>query len=237
MSSFSQSVAKRSRASANQLSKMVDLLSANPGLATGEFAKLHGKLKYRIKWKEIAEQLNAAGGTEKSVDQWLKVWRDLKSRTKRGSGHIRSKRTCLTDIECRVVALLHGNYADEKTFDEDEMLLESEDASISRWEVDLEGAEERSEYQTSSISEEEFKVQDSVPNTFTQPPDKNIEQDLMKTSDSNDRFLKIIQQQSDTLRILAESSASNAQAIQSVAEATRSIAEVTKSLFVQRKIV
>ncbi|XP_036317802.1 uncharacterized protein LOC118732799 [Rhagoletis pomonella] len=53
---------KRSRASGEQLSAMLDFLGENPNVASGKFQKLHGKLENTKK-----------GGAAKSVEQWQNV--------------------------------------------------------------------------------------------------------------------------------------------------------------------
>ncbi|XP_017486077.1 PREDICTED: uncharacterized protein LOC108374608 [Rhagoletis zephyria] len=79
MASTSQAANKRSRASMEQLSGMLDFFWENPGLAGGKFHRLHGKMEHEKKWEEMASKLNSIGGAQKSAEQWRTVWRDLKS--------------------------------------------------------------------------------------------------------------------------------------------------------------
>ncbi|XP_067636512.1 uncharacterized protein [Eurosta solidaginis] len=112
--------AKRSRASGEQLSAMLDFFISTPNLASGKFQKLHGKLENKKKWTEMAAKLNAIGGAVKTVEQWQNVWRDLKSRT---STHVRDlkkeqnmtgnrplQQTALTNLEKKVIDLVGITY-------------------------------------------------------------------------------------------------------------------------------
>ncbi|XP_017465419.1 PREDICTED: uncharacterized protein LOC108358527 [Rhagoletis zephyria] len=120
MASTSGAGAKRSRASAEQLNVMIDLLTENERLTSGKFQRLHGKLEYQKKWAEMAQKLNAIGGAVKSVEQWHSVWRDLKSRTsvrvrdrKRKqalTGNRPIEQQPLTEMERRVIDLIGINY-------------------------------------------------------------------------------------------------------------------------------
>ncbi|XP_036348086.1 uncharacterized protein LOC118757485 [Rhagoletis pomonella] len=120
MASTSQAANKRSRASMEQLSGMLDFFLENPGLAGGKFHRLHGKMEHEKKWEEMASKLNAIGGAQKSAEQWRTVWRDLKSRTsvrvrdrKRQqalTGNKPVKQAPLTELEERVVAIIGSNY-------------------------------------------------------------------------------------------------------------------------------
>ncbi|XP_036319664.1 uncharacterized protein LOC118734072 [Rhagoletis pomonella] len=120
MSSTSKAASRRSRASTEQLSGMVDFFLENPGLAAGKFQRLHGKLEHEKKWEEMATKLNAMGGAQKSADQWRTVWRDLKSRT---SNRVRDRKrqqaitgnrpinqVPQTELEQRVVAIIGSHY-------------------------------------------------------------------------------------------------------------------------------
>lgn len=64
---------KRSRATAEQLSRMVDFLMETPGLAQGKFQKLHGKVENDRKWAELTDLLNSLGGAVKTLEQWHTV--------------------------------------------------------------------------------------------------------------------------------------------------------------------
>ncbi|XP_017469659.1 PREDICTED: uncharacterized protein LOC108361535, partial [Rhagoletis zephyria] len=120
MASTSQAAKKRSRASMEQLSGMLDFFMENPGPAGGKFHRLHGKMEHEKKWEKMASNLNAIGGTQKSTEQWRTVWRDLKSRTsvrvrdrKRQqalTGNKPVKKAPLTALEERVVAIIGSNY-------------------------------------------------------------------------------------------------------------------------------
>ncbi|XP_067614129.1 uncharacterized protein [Eurosta solidaginis] len=72
---------RRSRTTAEQLSRMVDFLMETPRLAGSRFLKRHGKAECDKKSTEMATMLNSLGGAVKTVEQWRTVWRDLKSRT------------------------------------------------------------------------------------------------------------------------------------------------------------
>lgn len=70
---MSNDTIKRSRASAEQLSQMVDFLTNNVGLAGGRFKKMHGKLECDRKWAELSQMLNCLGGAVKTANQWQAV--------------------------------------------------------------------------------------------------------------------------------------------------------------------
>lgn len=65
--------AKRSRATTEQLFRMVDYFMDNPGLAEGKLQKLWGKYEHDKKWTEMAAMLNNLGGSMKTVEQWHTV--------------------------------------------------------------------------------------------------------------------------------------------------------------------
>ncbi|XP_067620532.1 uncharacterized protein [Eurosta solidaginis] len=111
---------RRSRTTAEQLSRMVDFLMGTPGLAGSRFLKRHGKAECDKKWTEMATMLNSLGGAVKTVEQWRTVWRDLKSRTSlkvrdrnrkqamTGNNPIYEQRP--TELERRVIALTGKDY-------------------------------------------------------------------------------------------------------------------------------
>ncbi|XP_017472553.1 PREDICTED: uncharacterized protein LOC108363640 [Rhagoletis zephyria] len=120
MSSTSQCAAKRSRASGEQIERLLDYLSECPGLAAGKFQKMHGKSESDRKWSELEASLNTIGGAVKTVEQWQTVWRGLKSRTsvrvrdmKRQqalTGNRPVNQQPITEVERRVMALIGSEY-------------------------------------------------------------------------------------------------------------------------------
>ncbi|XP_017492739.1 PREDICTED: uncharacterized protein LOC108380849 [Rhagoletis zephyria] len=120
MASSVPNIQKRSRTTAEQLSRMVDFLTETPGLAGSRFQKLHGKSDCDKKWSELASMLNSLGGSVKNVDQWRTVWRDLKSRTSIKVRDRKRKQAMTgnnpineeppTELERRVIALVGSDY-------------------------------------------------------------------------------------------------------------------------------
>jgi len=64
---------KASRATQDQLARMVAFFYENPGLAEGKFSAMQGKLAATEKWQELAQELNLMGGGNKRYEQWQVV--------------------------------------------------------------------------------------------------------------------------------------------------------------------
>ncbi|XP_065370741.1 uncharacterized protein LOC135962776 [Calliphora vicina] len=191
---------KRSRASAEQLSQMVDFMVNNPGLAGGKFKKMHGKLECDKKWAELSETLNCLGGAVKAVNQWQAVWKELKSRT---STKVRDRKRqqaltgnrpltqeALSDMERRVVAVIGNDY--------------------------IEGHESVTE----NIPMEEHFQED----TTKRAEKKTAEDD----SETKKQFLEVASKQADALKMLSECCASNVTTNKIMADAIKSMAEGLK---------
>ncbi|XP_017485482.1 PREDICTED: uncharacterized protein LOC108374036 isoform X3 [Rhagoletis zephyria] len=120
MASSVPNIQKRSRTTAEQLSRMVDFLTETPGLAGSRFQKLHGKSDCDKKWTDLASMLNSLGGSVKNIDQWRTVWRDLKSRASIKVRDRKRKQAMTgnnpineeppTELERRVIALVGSDY-------------------------------------------------------------------------------------------------------------------------------
>lgn len=65
--------AKRSRATHEQLSHMVDFMYDNPGFTGAKSLKFYGRLERDRIWSELAEVLNSFSGAVKTVEQWQSV--------------------------------------------------------------------------------------------------------------------------------------------------------------------
>lgn len=61
---------KATRASPEQLNKMLSFFYENVGLAEGKFLAQHGKARLLEKWEELTEILNAMSGGVKTLQQW-----------------------------------------------------------------------------------------------------------------------------------------------------------------------
>lgn len=69
----------KSRPTKLQMKRLIELVSNDPQLVAG---KLSSNFTYKImkeRWKQIADELNALPGAEKSFDKWKKVERFLNS--------------------------------------------------------------------------------------------------------------------------------------------------------------
>ncbi|XP_036335024.1 uncharacterized protein LOC118745616 isoform X1 [Rhagoletis pomonella] len=62
-----------------QLGRLVQLMQDNQDLAKGICGRTRGKPR----WEAIAVELNSLGPPLRSWEKWLKVWTDLKSKTKK----------------------------------------------------------------------------------------------------------------------------------------------------------
>ncbi|XP_017493414.1 PREDICTED: uncharacterized protein LOC108381514, partial [Rhagoletis zephyria] len=198
MASTSGAGAKRSRASAEQLNVMIDLLTENEGLASGKFQRLQGKLEYQKKWAEMAQKLNAIGGAVKSVDQWHSVWRDLKSRT---SVRVRDRKRQqaltgnrpidqppLTEMERRVIDLIGINYIEGH---EAELQLVMEDGEDIVFHAVTQA----------SVFGEDSEVQVSTPKTPAQTPRRALKRKRAEEeSDVQKKFLEVAEKQADAMK-------------------------------------
>ncbi|XP_067614160.1 uncharacterized protein [Eurosta solidaginis] len=72
---------KKSKVVSNkrQIARLVQLMQEHPDLGKGVCGKAQGKSR----WELIAAELNSLGPPMRSWEKWLKVWTDLKSKTKK----------------------------------------------------------------------------------------------------------------------------------------------------------
>ncbi|XP_017470103.1 PREDICTED: uncharacterized protein LOC108361850 isoform X2 [Rhagoletis zephyria] len=224
-----ESQPKRSRASPEQLTAMIDFFVENPGISSGKFQQLHGKMQSQKKWVEMAGKLNAIGGAVKSVDQWHTVWRDLKSRTsirvrdrKRKhalTGYMPDDQAPMTKLERRVVALIGSSYIDgnESVFEnmplEEDLQLAMEDGD----DIDIEGMV--------PLSEDSIGTDIRFPDIPRNLNRKRAE----KESDIQNKFLEIAQKQAEAMKMLAENNVRQVEATLSIAQAMTAIGEGLKA--------
>ncbi|XP_058974704.1 uncharacterized protein LOC131802777 [Musca domestica] len=70
------------RASEEQKEFLINFLEENVDLANDKFCTVDGAKYREEKWKELAECLNAIGGTMKDGAKWRKYWSDLRQHTR-----------------------------------------------------------------------------------------------------------------------------------------------------------
>ncbi|XP_017461888.1 PREDICTED: uncharacterized protein LOC108355228 [Rhagoletis zephyria] len=237
MASTSGAAAKRSRASAEQLNAMIDLLTENEGLASGKFQSLHGKLEYQKKWAEMAQKLNAMGGAVKSVEQWHTVWRDLKSRI---SVRVRDRKRQqaltgnrpidqppLTDMERRVIPLIGSNYIEGHEAVPDNVPLEEE------LQLAMEDGEEILFHAVTSASEfgADSEVQARTAKSSAQTPRRGLKRKRTEEeSDAQKKFLEIAEKQADVLKMVAENSTRQTDVLKVMAENNARQTEATLAM-------
>lgn len=113
---------RTTRATSNQIEALLAALEAQPFLATRRFTGLQGRENFEISWKKVAAELNnIIYGSVKTPNQWLTVWRDLKSRACMKAAKIRKEKVQtgnrpiktppLTEIEKRIISLIGADYS------------------------------------------------------------------------------------------------------------------------------
>ncbi|XP_017476568.1 PREDICTED: uncharacterized protein LOC108366628 [Rhagoletis zephyria] len=218
MASSVPSVQKRSRTTAEQLSRMVDFLAEKPGLAGSRFQKLHGKSDCDKKWSELASMLNSLGGLVKNVDQWCTVWSDLKSRTSIKVRDRKRKQAMTgnnpinedppTELERRVIALVGSDYVQGNETVAESVPVQEE------LQLRIEEGDESVIIEMPSISHEvSIEMCTSTPVT---PAGKTPRRGAKRRrvdggTEAQKTFLEIAQTQANALKMLAESSAANVQ--------------------------
>ncbi|XP_066585605.1 uncharacterized protein [Prorops nasuta] len=110
------------RASAAQLSAMLDFFHHNRGVAEGRFSAVNGRDDLQQKWDQLRDELNGMNGSQKTTPQWQVVWRDLKSKTSKKARNIRLQRAAtgnrsvtidkLSELELRVISIVGLNYVE-----------------------------------------------------------------------------------------------------------------------------
>ncbi|XP_046804973.1 uncharacterized protein LOC124419447 isoform X2 [Lucilia cuprina] len=80
------------RISKLQKERLVEYMSANLEFARGQFNRLNSNVHFKEKWESLAISLNSLGGSDKSVEQWIKCWIDLKAAVKK---HINNRRSIM----------------------------------------------------------------------------------------------------------------------------------------------
>ncbi|KAF5269895.1 hypothetical protein FQR65_LT05694 [Abscondita terminalis] len=93
---------------------------AHPDLITGRVASINGREENRKLWQELAQQLNAVGMGERTVEKWQKTWADFKSNLKKKAAEINRLRAqtgggpptekILSDLEQRLLSLLGESF-------------------------------------------------------------------------------------------------------------------------------
>ncbi|XP_017485481.1 PREDICTED: uncharacterized protein LOC108374036 isoform X2 [Rhagoletis zephyria] len=202
MASSVPNIQKRSRTTAEQLSRMVDFLTETPGLAGSRFQKLHGKSDCDKKWTDLASMLNSLGGSVKNIDQWRTVWRDLKSRASIKVRDRKRKQAMTgnnpineeppTELERRVIALVGSDY--------------------------VQGHETVAE----SVPVEEAQK------TFLEIAQTQANA-LKMLAESSAANVQIASRQADALKLLAETSTASVQVAKSLAEAMSTMGEGLKA--------
>ncbi|XP_075162059.1 uncharacterized protein LOC142234765 [Haematobia irritans] len=220
--------AKRSRASPEQLTQMVDYMTQNPGFCGGQFQKLHGKYENEKKWRELADLLNGIGGAVKTVEQWQTVWRDLKSRTS-VKVRDRKKQMALTgnnpileesisELEKRVVSLVGKSYIEGH--EEVKENIPSEEALQLRMEEGEDIVYDIPSSPNKSESYYEFKYE--TPTTSNKKPRRRTPKKVSENEVQN-KFLDIANKQAECLKLLAECAAANVENVKMMAEATKTL--------------
>ncbi|XP_036320591.1 uncharacterized protein LOC118735086 [Rhagoletis pomonella] len=76
---------KRLTARVTQIQKkkqLVEHMRQNRTLACGQFSGPDSSKRNKEKWEEVAADLNAVGGANKSAEQWKRCWIDWKASIK-----------------------------------------------------------------------------------------------------------------------------------------------------------
>ncbi|XP_017469419.1 PREDICTED: uncharacterized protein LOC108361335 isoform X1 [Rhagoletis zephyria] len=206
---------KRSRASGEQLSAMLDFLGENPNVASGKFQKLHGKLENTKKWAEMADKLNSLGGAAKSVEQWQNVWRDLKSRTstrvrdrKREqalTGNIPLQQPPLNELEKRVIALVGSSYMEGQPDVQENIPMEEElqltlGAADENFRLVME--EDTMVIPPLTVSDGESEIRCETPKTPRQTPRRTAKRKRAEESPTKAKFLRIAEAQAESEKVI-----------------------------------
>ncbi|XP_017473344.1 PREDICTED: uncharacterized protein LOC108364258 isoform X1 [Rhagoletis zephyria] len=238
MSSTSQCAAKRSRASGEQIERLLDYLSECPGLAAGKFQKIHGKSESDRNWSELAANLNIIGGAVKTVEQWQTVWRDLKSRTsvrvrdrKRQqalTGNRPVNQEPITEVERRVMALIGSEYiAGNGRVVENVPMKEN-------WQLRLEdGDDSVASVLSTTTAADDGEVMCATPRI---PAKRTARMSLKRKREDEEnekemqgKFLEVSSKQADALKLLAECSAANTETNKLMIEAFNRLVDVISS--------
>lgn len=104
-----------------QFYALVSAMEDHPDLATNAPSFGSNKADLDKRWDDISKSLNALGPPERTVNEWKKVWADLKSRTKKkiaennknmkGTGGGPGKRLMLTELEKSIDRIVHLSVA------------------------------------------------------------------------------------------------------------------------------
>nr|XP_049696771.1 uncharacterized protein LOC126054603 isoform X2 [Helicoverpa armigera] len=105
-----------------QIDALLSILEARPYLHTRKFTGLQGRENFETGWREVAEELNnLPNGSRKTPEQWMTVWRDLKSRACSKAAKLKKeqKRTGnrgvstapLTEAESRIISIVGADYS------------------------------------------------------------------------------------------------------------------------------
>ncbi|XP_037813195.1 uncharacterized protein LOC119604571 [Lucilia sericata] len=236
---MSNIASKRSRATAEQLSQMVDFMLENPGLAGGKFQKLHGKVECDRKWSELSGILNSLGEAVKTVEQWHTVWRDLKSRTtikirekkkqQAMTGNRPINQEPITELEKRVITIIGNDYIEGHESVAENLPMEEE------LQLRLEnGEEDVIELAFGSSSPE---LRSDTPKSNKKTPRKSLKRKRMGDVDEKEKFLEIASKQADALKMLAESSAAHVEVAKQQADALKMLAEVRAASVEANKVM
>ncbi|KAL0818777.1 hypothetical protein ABMA28_008104 [Loxostege sticticalis] len=101
---------------AEQIEVLLNFLQEHQDLARGLLRDVSGRARTRDLWQDLANNLNACGGTVKTVKQWQRHWLNLKYITRkklvemgrhaRGTGGGPPSKLRLTPVEEKVMRIL-----------------------------------------------------------------------------------------------------------------------------------
>ncbi|RLU24778.1 hypothetical protein DMN91_002868 [Ooceraea biroi] len=107
----------RKKTTTEQRLIMLHFMEEHRDLAQNRIQGPNGKKQAALLWEQLATKLNSCGsGTTKSIDKWIKSWRDWRTDTKakaaknrnycRGTGGGGPSPTPLLEIEERLISLI-----------------------------------------------------------------------------------------------------------------------------------
>nr|CAD7265494.1 unnamed protein product [Timema shepardi] len=116
-------VVRRPKASARQISGLIEFMTEHKNIATGRLCGPGGRELLATRWQELSSLLNTLG-PHKTVMKWQKVWTDLKYKTRERVSSLRAGRfetgnelktePALSDTERKVLMIIDTEAAGER---------------------------------------------------------------------------------------------------------------------------
>ncbi|XP_071451496.1 uncharacterized protein [Hetaerina americana] len=200
-----------------QTTVLINYMVENTNFARGKFSGRLGKVNYQKQWAVLKELLDGHGPS-KTVDQWKKAWKDLKSKVRsrnakcayerRTPGNIPASTPPLTIEEQKVMSIIRkeSSKAAKKSWEIDGTSEECEDLPI---QVSVEEEDSKVGILPAAPQHVRSSTGTTSPTAITPPPRRNglygeIDDIKGRVIEYEERRLKILENISHSLDSLAQ---------------------------------